>query len=44
MAVLTYQIAYLFWTKLEHDELKTEKQGSWLFERPRPAQSGKLAD
>jgi len=29
MAVLTYQLAYLGWTKLEQDEARVERQGMY---------------
>jgi len=28
MAILTYQLAYLGWTKLDQDQLRDERQGT----------------
>ncbi|KAJ2979902.1 hypothetical protein NUW58_g7086 [Xylaria curta] len=30
MAIFTYQLAYYFWVRLEHDEMRAEMQGAFF--------------
>ena len=35
MAVFTYQLVFFGWTKLEQDEIRSDRQGTFMSSQPR---------